>query len=93
MFDQILNRMKELVRTSRYIAGTHAAEEMEADGLTIYDIEHGILTGQIVERQRDRKTKEWKYLIEGMTLGDEAVCTVAKISPTGKLVIVTVYLL
>jgi hypothetical protein len=86
--------MRELVRTSRYVATTHAVEEMEADGLTIFDVEHSILTGRIVKRQRDRLTRNnKKYVIEGRSLGDENVGVVVKISPTRKLVIVTVYLL
>lgn len=32
----------------------HAEEEMSDDGLTIYDIEHCILTGKIIERQKNR---------------------------------------
>ena len=38
----------------------HARKEMNDDGLTIYDVERGILTGAIVERQRDRTTGESK---------------------------------
>ena len=41
----------------------HAEEEMNNDGLTIYDLESAILTGKIVERQRDRETAELKYCI------------------------------
>ena len=66
---------------------------MEADGLTVYDIEHVILTGRIVEKQRDQRRKEWKYLVEGETLNGEAAVAVSKIGPTGKLVVVTVYAL
>lgn len=42
----------------------HAEDEMNADGLTIYDVESVILTGQISERQRDRDPDEWKYLLD-----------------------------
>ncbi len=31
----------------------HAEEEMADDSMTIFDIEHVILTGVIIERQRD----------------------------------------
>ena len=44
---------------------THAEEEMDNDGLTIFDVEGVILTGEIIERQRDRKTRELKYLVRG----------------------------
>lgn len=93
MFDRTLRRMHELVRTSRYVMTIHAVEEMEADGLTLFDVEHCILSGKIVERQKDRKTDEWKYLVEGQTLADDKAVVVAKIAPTGKLVILTVYAL
>lgn len=36
----------------------HARKEMVDDVLTIYDVEHGILTGKIIERQTDRITAE-----------------------------------
>lgn len=68
MFDRVLRRMRELVRTSRYVMTVHGHEEMEADRLTVFDVEHCILAGEIVERQKDRRTGEWKYLVEGKTL-------------------------
>jgi len=70
----------------------HAEEEMDDDGLSIFDIEHGILTGEILERQKDRETAEPKYRIQGKTLADDSVEIIGKTSPTGKLVIITVYL-
>jgi len=91
MFDRILLRMRELVRRSRYVATAHAAEEMEADGLTIFDVEHSILTGEIVERQRDPETGAVKYVIEGYTLTEKTMYTVVRIAPTGTLVFITVY--
>ncbi len=93
MFDRILRRMRELIRTSRYVMTIHAVEEMEADRLTLFDVEHCILTGEIVQRQKDRETDEWKYLVEGQTLTDDKAMLVAKMGPTGKLVILTVYAL
>ena len=44
----------------------HARKEMNDDGLTIYDVERGILTGAIMERQGDRTTGESKYRPEGL---------------------------
>ena len=69
----------------------HAEEEMDNDGLTIFDIEHVLLGSKIVERQRDSQTGEWKYLVEGQTLGSEVAIAVTKLSLTGKVVIITVY--
>jgi len=85
--------MRELVRMSRYVMTVHGHEEMEADQLTIFDVEHCILTGEIVERQKDRHTGEWKYLVKGKTLSGHDTVVVSRVGLTGKLVIITVYLL
>jgi len=84
--------MRELVRTSRYVMTVHGHEEMEADRLTVFDVEHCILTGEIVERQKDLRTGEWKYLVEGETLSGHRAVVVSTVGATGKLVIITVYL-
>jgi len=91
MFNRALKRMQEKVRCLDYLMSTHAEEEMEDDDLTIFDVEEVILTGEIIERQRDHATNEWKYLIRGQINGDEAV-VVTKLSLTGRLIIITVYL-
>ncbi|MBX3394017.1 MAG: DUF4258 domain-containing protein [Phycisphaerae bacterium] len=83
--------MRELIRTGQYIATTHALDEMEADGLIIFDVEHCILAGRILVRQKDRMTGEWKYVVEGPALDHKLIHVVAKIGPTGKLIIITVY--
>jgi len=70
----------------------HAEEEMDNDELSIFDIERCILTGKITERQKDTVTKEWKYVIEGQSVFGDHVGTVSKLSLTGKLIIITVYL-
>jgi len=93
VFDSVLRRMPELVRTSRYVMTIHGQEEMEADRLSVFDVEHCILTGGIVERQRDPRTREWKYLVEGEALSGHRSVVVSKIGPTGVLVVITVYLL
>ncbi len=69
----------------------HAVEEMDDDGLSVFDVEHIVLTGEIVERQNDDKTYDDKYLVAGYTLSGERAFVVSKISPTGKLVIITVF--
>ncbi|MEQ9668269.1 DUF4258 domain-containing protein [Coleofasciculus sp. G2-EDA-02] len=91
MFNEILQRMREKIRSQKYVMTLHAEEEMSEDTLTIYDIEQGILTGEILERQKDRATAESKYRIRGTTLDGGEVELIAKLSPTGKLVIITVY--
>ncbi len=91
MFDRILKEMRDKIRNREYIMTLHGDEEMDNDSLTIYDVERCILTGKILERQKDKVTAEWKYRINGKSLSDGEVEVIAKISPTGKLVIITVY--
>ena len=68
-----------------------AEEEMTEDDFTIYDIERGILTGRILERQRDSTSDESKYRVRGKTITGDPIELLVKLSPTGKLVIITVY--
>ena len=91
MFERILKRLREKIRGSQYVMTHHARKEMNDDNLTIYDVECSILTGDILERQRDRVTAEWKYRIRGETLERDKIEVIVKLSPTGKLVIITVY--
>lgn len=91
MFDRILKEMRDKIRSREYIMSIHAEEEMNDDCLTIFDVERGILTGKILERQKDKATAEWKYRINGKSLSGGEVEIVAKLSPTGKVVIITVY--
>jgi Domain of unknown function (DUF4258) len=37
---------------------THADEEADADDLSVFDIESAILTGKIIERQKEAETGE-----------------------------------
>jgi hypothetical protein len=91
MFDRILQEMREKIRNREYIMTIHGEEEMDNDSLSIFDVERCILTGKILERQRDKVSAEWKYRINGKALAGGEVEVVAKLSPTGKLVIITVY--
>ena len=91
MYDRILKEMREKIRTRQYVMTIHAEEEMTDDNLSIFDVERVVLTGSIVERQSDQDTAEWKYLIEGETIAGNLAVVVAKISITGKLVIITMY--
>jgi hypothetical protein len=83
--------MRENIRTRQYVMTLHAEEEMDDDHLSISDVERGVLTGRIIERQQDSVAAEWKYLVEGETIAGDPVVVVAKLSVTAKLVIITVY--
>ena len=69
MHRRILRRMQAKVRQRQYVMTLHAEEEMDDDGLTIFDVERGILTGEILERQRDRLSGESKFRMRGQTFG------------------------
>ena len=91
MFERVLRRFRDKIRRRRYVMTVHAEEEMDDDRLSIYDVESAILTGRIVERQCDRRTREWKYVINGRGTDGTRVGVVAKLSPSGPLVILTTY--
>ena len=91
MFERILRRLRDHVRRGEYLLTIHADEEMDAEEITGFDVEAAILNGQVVERQRDRTTRKAKYLVRGKGLDDQPIGVVAKISPTGRMVVLTVY--
>jgi len=93
MLSRILKQMKEAVRFRQYIVSLHAVEEMDDDDFSVFDIEHCILHGEIAGRQKDKKSAEWKYLVQGVTVQERGICVVAKFSCTGKMVIITIYAL
>ena len=88
-----ITHLRQLIRTLSYVVSTHAADELEDDNLSILDLENVVLTGQIVERQRDRSTRETKYVIQGRTLEGTAAEVVAKVGHTGRLFVITVYVI
>jgi len=91
LFERVLNRMGKLVRTRQYVMTLHAEDEMDADGLTIFDVEGVILTGQIIKRQKDRASAGWKCVVSGQALSGDAATVVTKFGLTGKLVFITVF--
>jgi len=91
MFEKMRDKMRDLIRSLDYVMTIHGEEEMESDYLSILDVENAVLTGEIVERQRDEVTAESKYLVDGKTLDDLNITVVAKLGSTGKLIIITVF--
>ena len=59
-----MHRRSETV-LKQYVMSVHAEEEMDEDGLTIFDVESVILTGEIVDRQREPQTRTRKYVVRG----------------------------
>ena len=93
MFDRVLARIRRLVLQRRYVVTLHADDELSADNLTVYDLERVVLTGKIVERQRDRDTFESKYRIRGQTIDGSPAKAVVKTAVTNRVVFLTVYTL
>ncbi len=91
MAQATIKRLRDLIRSLNYAVSIHAAEELEDDNLTILDFENIILTGAIVERQRDRQTREVRYLVRGNALSSVLAEAVVKIAPDRNLFVITVY--
>jgi Domain of unknown function (DUF4258) len=87
-----IRRFRDCIRTLNYAVSLHAAEELDDDNLTILDLETIILTGQIIGRQRDHKTREVKFIIRGRTIEGQSAETIIKFSQVGTLFVITVYL-
>lgn len=84
--------MRESVRQNKLILSIHAVEEMDADDLLKADIVNCILNGGIATRQWDDDFQEWKYLVDGETLGGFDLEVVAKLK-RDNTVVITAYLL
>lgn len=91
MFDNILQRMRNKVRTGAYVMTLHADEEIDAEELSVFDVERCVLTGKIIERQKDRQTSETKYRILGSMVSGDPMEVIAKLGRTGRLFIITAY--
>ena len=61
-------RIRELIRSLKYVVTLHASEELEDDNLSILDLESIVLTGQIIERQRDRKKSSASSPVSRLTV-------------------------
>ncbi|MBN2008510.1 DUF4258 domain-containing protein [candidate division KSB1 bacterium] len=83
--------MRDKIRHNEYVVTYHARKEMNDDNYSIFDVEKGVLTGEIMERQQDNSTAESKYRIRGKTFDGVEIELICKISPTNRLVIITVY--
>lgn len=87
MRPSVAERIRALVLAGSYLLTDHAAEEMEEDGLTVYDVEAVLLSGDIVARQRDRDSV--KYVVVGATTASETATAVVRIE--GPVIVITVF--
>ncbi len=91
MYYRILERMRECVLVDNYTMTQHATEEAWEDNVLMTSIERTILTGEIVERQIDRRTGEIKYVLRSPEFSLNPLELVVKFGPVGELFIITVY--
>jgi hypothetical protein len=91
MLDQTRNQIRQLVLARRYVVTLHAYDEMAADNISVWDLEAALLNGTVQEQQRDRETSERKYRVAGSALDERPIEVIAKIGPTGKLIVITAY--
>ena len=87
-----ISRIRDCIRSLNYVVSLHAAEELDDDDLTTLDLENIILTGKIAERQRDRRTRGTKFAIRGHTIEGQEAEAIVKLSQSGTLFVITVYL-
>jgi hypothetical protein len=87
-----ISRIRDCVRSLDYVVSVHASEELDDDNLTILDLENILLIGEIVERQRDRQTRERKFVVRGVTVDGLQAEAVVKFGALGNLFVITVYL-
>ncbi len=80
------------MRRGQYVMTTHADEEADADDFTVFDVESAILTGTIIERQKEAEPGEWRYVISGEAVDGRKLSVVAKCGASSRIVyILTVY--
>jgi hypothetical protein len=93
VFRHVLAELRTRVRANKFVMTAHALDEAEEDGLSVYDVEHIILTGEILARQIDADTHERKYVVGGKSISGQGCEVVVKFGLSEKIVIITAYVL
>ena len=91
MYNSILTQMQECIWSGNFIIPTHALVAIAQDLLTREDAEHCVLNGKVIERQKDRFSGEFKYIISGPSEDWREIQVVAKLTLVGDTYIITVY--
>lgn len=91
MFQKIINKVRNSIRTKNYDMTFHAVEQMAEDRLGIFDVESAALNGKIVKREKD-DPRGTKYTMEGIgTDRITPVGIVGRFKETEVFLIITVY--
>jgi hypothetical protein len=91
MSERILAEMRKAARAGLVYLTEHAREEMADDSLTFQDVINCILTGDIVDCQRDIGRGENKYVIYGDCVSEDEMAVVAKLTYNKNVGVITVY--
>lgn len=92
MAPRVIDHLRAKIRDGLLLVPFHAANELDDDEISILDVEQVVLTGDVIQRQRDSQTRERKYVIRGETLAGEAACCVVKVGPTGRVILITAWI-
>jgi len=91
MSRQIIEKIRNAIKSGNYDATYHAIEEMAEDGLEIYDIESAILNGKIIKKEKGGP-RGTKYTVKGLGADlSTLIGVVGRFKETGVFVIITVY--
>jgi len=88
---QILERIRDCIRTGKYDLTSHAFDEMAEDALSLLDVEQAILSGKIDKMGID-DPRGTKYIIHGTGNSPFVqVATVGRFVLDNSYLIITVY--
>ena len=91
MSRQIIEKIRNSIKSGNYDVTYHAVEETAEDGLEICDIESAILNGKIIKKEKG-DPRGIRYTIKG--LGSDLatpIGVVRRLKETGVFLIITVY--
>lgn len=87
-----IEKLRQNIKDQSYEISSHANEEMSDDDLISLDIEHVILTGDIISRLT-KDPRGSRYEIVGESLDGRSVAVLRRMLSTGWLRIITVFAL
>jgi hypothetical protein len=88
---QILERIRDCIRSGKYDLTSHAFDEMAEDELSLLDVEQSILSGEIEKMEID-DPHGTKYIIHGTGSSPFVqLATVGRFVLDGGYLIITVY--
>ncbi len=91
MSRRLLERIQVAVLSGDYDLTRHAINEMAEDELSIFDVEHAILSGEITKTETD-DPRGPRYTTIGLTEDQKTeVGVVGRFTETGIYLIITVY--